>query len=174
MYSTKRNRDYATKQLSERLWAKTRKIGDCIEWRGTVNNKGYGLIGTGSRTDGSRRLILVHRAAWELKNGRQLNKGEALLHTCDNPRCVNAEHLKLGTQLENIKDCVAKGRHAKGSVNGHAKLSEIDIPKIFELFNQGKSSDQIGEFFGVSRTAINHVRAGRTWRHVRDQVVGAL
>lgn len=75
----------------------------CIHWIGAISGNGYGTFWLEGRT------WRAHRAAWKLRLGR-IPTGKILRHRCDNPICVNLEHLKPGTQLENAKDAVERGR----------------------------------------------------------------
>ena len=75
----------------------------CIEWTGVVGNSGYGRVSV----DG--RLWSVHRYAWFQVHG-EIPKGMIIMHTCDNKRCMNIDHLRLGTQGDNMRDMAAKGR----------------------------------------------------------------
>jgi hypothetical protein len=91
--------------LVERFWARVRKGPECWEFAGPTR-KGYGQLGVGSG-----RHISAHRISWELANG-PIPDGMQVLHTCDNPPCVNPAHLFLGTHQDNMDDMVAKGRGA--------------------------------------------------------------
>lgn len=97
----------------------------CWLWLGATNKDGYGVFRIGSAVDGTRRTILAHRWAYEQVNG-PLPDGVVLLHDCDTPPCIR--HTKPGTQLENIADMVAKGRHVPPPVRrgpkGIAALQE--------------------------------------------------
>lgn len=81
----------------------------CWLWSGNVNSNGYGVIGVGSRTDGSRGNELTHRLSYKLNTG-EIPVRKMVCHRCDNPSCVNPDHLFLGTQSDNMKDCKSKGR----------------------------------------------------------------
>ena len=99
---------YPRRPLAERFWAKVDQSGDCWVWTGACAP--YGRIREGAR--GSPFLV-THRLAWELSNG-PVPDGLMVLHTCDNPPCVNPDHLWLGTAKDNKADEIAKGRHAHG------------------------------------------------------------
>ena len=94
---------YATPE--DRFWRKVDKSGECWLWQGaTYCRMHYGCLGIGGRT------TRAHRFSWELHNG-PIPDGLCVLHRCDVPRCVNPDHLFLGTKLDNMKDRTAKGRH---------------------------------------------------------------
>jgi hypothetical protein len=91
--------------IEQRFWRKVRLGSGCWEWQGARNPR-YGHI----HTDG--RNIAAHRYAYELAYG-PIPKGTVVMHTCDNPGCVRADHLKLGTQADNLADCRRKGRRPR-------------------------------------------------------------
>lgn len=99
--------------LAERFWryVEKRSAGECWLWTGTKNNCGYGTIGRGGVTpSGSPRMTTAHRVAWELYRG-PIPGGMVICHRCDRPACVNPDHLFVGSQRDNVRDAIAKGRH---------------------------------------------------------------
>lgn len=90
----------------ENFWAKVPKISDklCWPWKGYINPDGYGRIQWDGRTQNA------HRISWIIQKGT-IPQGLQVLHKCDNPPCVNLEHLFLGTHNDNIADKMKKGRH---------------------------------------------------------------
>lgn len=99
--------------LADRLWPQFDCTGGpsgCWPWTGARNSDGYGLMRIGSHYDGSRRMSVTHRIAWELAHKRPIPPGMNACHKCDNPPCGNPTHLFLGTQRDNLRDAVQKGR----------------------------------------------------------------
>jgi hypothetical protein len=79
----------------------------CTEWAGAQSSFGYGII---TYWEGARRTSsTAHKKVWEQTNG-PVPAGHIVMHSCDNPACVKLDHLKLGTQTDNIRDMIAKGR----------------------------------------------------------------
>lgn len=95
---------------SERFWSKVDKTADCWEWQGVRRSERwpYGRFWF----DG--QLVPAHHFAWVDAGGRPPDEGEILMHQCDNPPCVRPTHLRLGTQVDNMQDCIAKGRLRPG------------------------------------------------------------
>ena len=103
--------------LEERLWAKVAKGDECWEWSGGKNDKGYGLIGL------RKKLYYVHRLSYEWHLG-PIPDGMLVLHSCDNPACVNPSHLSLGTVQDNSNDMVERRRHRTHSMT-HCKRGHL-------------------------------------------------
>lgn len=148
---------YVRKSLRERFCERVspEALTGCHLWTAGVDRKGYGKFWF----DGATR-VATH-AAWMLAYGHRPDG--FILHTCDTPSCVNPDHLFIGTAADNIADKVAKNRQAKGESMALAKLTEQDVRHI-RCANQ--SLDDLATVFGVHRTLIWQVKAGKIWKHV--------
>lgn len=145
----------------DRFWDKVdkRDAGSCWEWTAYKQGKGYGLIGT---ANGSAR---AHRISWRIHNG-PIPKGLFVLHRCDNPACVNPDHLFLGTHKDNMSDRQRKKRHAYGTRNGNAKLNPESVRAIRALAQQSISRRIIANIFNIHPDHVKKIVARRAWKHV--------
>ncbi len=148
--------------LEIRFWKHVQKTDQCWNWTSTKLPAGYGMI----KADRSRKNLYAHRVSWEIHNG-SIPDGLFVLHDCDNPSCVRPDHLFLGTQLDNMQDCVSKGRLSgcievswHGEDNPRAKLTS-DTAREIRLSAASLSS--LAKTFGVSKGTIWKVRSGYTW-----------
>lgn len=176
--------DFSTEALQD---LKTRLVSKvlpsyatgCWLWSGArlkPPSMGYGMI----KVDRKQRL--VHRVSYQVYIGR-IPDGFVVMHKCDNPACINPEHLTAGTQAENLADCRAKkrtrpatgDRHGskknpacvrRGERHGMAKLKTGDVVRIKSLLKEGVMQKHIAEMFGVSISAISGIRTGKLWRSV--------
>ena len=125
---------------------------------------GYGKIGIFGRTS------LYHRVSFELHKG-PIPDGMMVCHKCDNPSCVNPDHLFLGTAQDNMDDKIKKGRHkgAKTGILNHlAKLVDWQVSEIRAHIQDGKlKQHEIASLYGVSQTTINNIKTGKRWGHVK-------
>jgi hypothetical protein len=130
----------------------------CWLWEGSYVTGGYGQIRIGSTR------VLAHHVAYQLFKGEV---GESkVLHNCDNPACVNPGHLRLGTQSENIKESVDKGRKniARGERCGSSKLTESQVCEIkYLLANTTLRQRDIAAKYGVHQVTISKIDRGRCW-----------
>lgn len=148
----------------EKFNSKIAKAGpdDCWEWQGALDTTtGYGLmsaVGIGQRS---------HRLAWVFANGAipMLNKRRSMsvCHTCDNRKCCNPAHLWLGSDSENIRDCIAKGRLQRGAKHYRAKLTEDQVRAIRK---DPRPSRVIGPEYGIRQGTVCWIRSGKGWKHV--------
>jgi hypothetical protein len=151
--------------LASRLWSRCeRQPNGCLEWQGSTVQGGYGRIYSGPP---EKRLILTHRAAWQLANG-PIPDALVVRHSCDNPPCCDPGHLLTGTQRQNVEDAVSRGR-ARGAVgerNSHANLTESQVIEIRGLLVTGLYQYVIGSMFGVGQSAISQINRRETWGNV--------
>ena len=144
---------------NERFWMKVKKRHqcECWEWQES-NRKGYGCLWV------NRKYISAHRFSWILHHGEVPSQLQ-VLHKCDNPLCVNPDHLFLGTQDENTQDRVRKERSAGGiKTNSRGKLSKGDVVEINKLLNSRLVKQvEIAKAFNVSPPTINRISNGATY-----------
>lgn len=128
-----------------------------------IGKKGY----ISCRRSGFSKL---HRYTFYLNNDDGLsaedwilkNKNKVIMHTCDNPSCINACHLKIGTQIDNIQDRVKKGRSAYYESNGNVKLNSRDVEFIRYYFGK-RTIRELSLFFDVSRETIQRIAHDKSW-----------
>lgn len=170
--------------LERRFWSHVDRRGpdDCWEWTGTRLRSGYGVLSV----QGAK--LRAPRVSYELALG-PIPDGLWVLHRCDNPPCVNPLHLFLGSHADNMADMTAKGRRwsASGDLNparlhpdrlargarngrhtvpGRTKLVAADIPVIRRRLKAGESQRAIAADYGIARSVIGDIGAGRKWGHV--------
>ena len=128
----------------------------CWVWTGSKDEAGYGLF-----QRATRHLVRAHRLSFELHNG--ITPGELrVLHRCDNPPCVNPHHLFLGTDLDNARDMIAKGRgrHLRGEELPAAKLSEDQVRQIRA---DPRTQAVIAAEYGLGQTGVSAIKRRATW-----------
>lgn len=151
--------ELTTKQLKS-FWSKVDVCPNyCWEWTASLC-KGYG------QAYFSTKKIYAHRAAWLIHYGySEEYKNSFVCHKCDNPKCVNPEHLFLGTPRENMLDAKHKGRLLRGEQIKQSKLTEEQVLYIKTLVGQ-VSQREIGRMFGVSPGTIYYIHKGINWKHL--------
>lgn len=110
----------------------------------------------------------IARHLWADAHG-PLPKGMVIRHRCDNPGCINLEHLEIGTYADNTRDAWERGRgkipHKMGEVHGSAKLTEKSVREI-RAFGPGITQRMIGLIYSVSDATISMIRNNKIWRHI--------
>jgi hypothetical protein len=142
----------------ERFWQRVFKTDSCWLWTLIPSAKGYG------RWTVEGRKVFTHRYAWTITNG-PIPDFLRVLHTCDNPPCVNPDHLWLGTDADNGRDKKEKGRAAKGENNGRAKITIEIVDLIRSQYKTGNYSHRsLAKKYSLSKTEIGHIIREEKWR----------
>lgn len=134
----------------------------CWLWKGNINSKGYASMhvkGLGK--------VECHRIAYLVWVG-EIESGLQVRHTCDNPPCINPEHLVLGTIADNMRDKVERNRQLRGETHNLAKLTEVAVRDIRRRRAAGERLKPLAEQYGVSETMVSYVVRGKNWSHVVD------
>jgi hypothetical protein len=139
----------------------------CMPWLGYVQPDGYGALSVNGRRKSA------HRTAFELAHG-PVASGLMVRHVCNNRRCVNVRHLRLGTAADNQRDKVIAGRQARGEENGRAKLTEDDARLIYYRLTTGARVTDLAREFGITRRAVRFIREGKNWKHIHSKPRQAL
>lgn len=145
--------------------------GACWPWQGSRNTYGYGRISEGKR--GSCVALMAHRLSWEIHRGA-IPDGMNVLHSCDNPPCVNPGHLFLGSQADNVADMVAKGRQQRGAKHAHSKLTDAEAVVMRTAYLAGTTTAELAARFGRTKTGVTYVLRGEGWRHLDDGLQAQL
>ena len=148
----------------QRFWCYVAKSRGCWEWLGSRDPDGYGRFSAMWR--GTRKAKRAHRFAWEVCVGA-LASTDILRHSCDNPACVNPEHMSKGAHADNVRDKCAKGRAScAGPGDNKPKLSYMAAECIRERHESGESTYSLAREYGVSRSSISAVVNGLSYaRH---------
>lgn len=139
-------------------------LNGCWNWIGAID-QGYGKF----RIDDKN--IPAHRASVLFFHKQNINfSGLLVCHKCDNTRCVNPDHLFLGTHQDNVDDKMRKGRHntGRGEAYKHAKLTD---EKVLYIRDCEKTSEQLAKELNVSTSNINAIRSGKRWKHIGGKIV---
>ncbi len=141
----------------QRFWPKVDKTGNkgCWQWTSTLDYTGYGRF----HVSPQQRGAMAHRYSYELHYG-SIPEGFDCLHKCDNPACVNPDHLFLGTHQDNMTDMVKKGRVAK-------KLTKQDVLNIRQLYTSRKwRQKEIAKRYNVHQSHISYIVNYKYWKHI--------
>lgn len=136
----------------------------CWEWNRYRMPCGYGRI----RHEG--HMELAHRLSYRAFNG-DIPDGLVVRHKCDNKRCVNPDHLEVGTQKDNVNDSINRGSfvyrdNTKGADHPNAKLTEKQVK---EILNSNETQRSLAAKYGVSFQLISQIKRGKIWQHAMQQ-----
>ena len=149
-----------TPKIISRFWSKVDKTDTCWNWT-AKNGRGYGQLKISGKYESA------HRISWKIHN-TYIPKGMHVLHKCDNPACVNPEHLFLGTHQDNMDDMKNKGRQANhvGVSNTRAKLNETQV-RVIRAYCPVITHKCLSDIFGVSTSTIGMIANRTNWSHVK-------
>lgn len=163
-------------------------IDSCWEWTSAKNRAGYGQFTLWGK------CVFAHRLSLSLASREFITSDRLVIHSCDNPSCVNPDHLRTGTPADNSRDMVLRARNEKGEkhwvnryperitrgnthwarkdssrlrgqANGRALIGPSEVNEIRKLVANGVKQGKVASMFGVSRTAVNNIWTGKTWSH---------
>lgn len=137
--------------------------GGCWEWTGRLLASGYGALDL--KIDGKWKGCRAHKISYQLTFGHYSPQLE-LCHKCDNKKCVNPDHLFLGTHADNMRDSSRKLRLRHGSAHPSSKLDDTSVRLIRFLLSLGNKCNHVAQWFDVTPPAIQDIRRGKTWKHV--------
>lgn len=182
--SRKCRSEFCLNHWQDRFWRFVTKTDTCWIWAGAKSDKRYGFFKI------QNKMLKAHRLSYELHKG-DIPEGVLVCHSCDNPPCVNPDHLFLGTHKTNAEDRMQKGRHgdryrgmkalaigletlrqhpekyAHGERGGFAKLTNGRVREMRELYAQGlHSQKEIAKLFDISHAQANKIINRKTWKYV--------
>ncbi len=131
----------------------------CIVWHGAKNVYGYGVIRINDK------LLMAHRLSYT-EHVCTIPVGMYVLHKCDNPPCVNHDHLFIGTQKDNIDDMISKGRNLLGEKAPWSKLNNNDVADIRVLISNGVTQREVAEKYNIAQSTISFINTGARWKHI--------
>ncbi len=159
------------------LWVATppvRTVRGCIEWPfGVSASGGYGTLADAGGEYGTdivtrQVLLAVIGEPPEPPVGQRI----LALHSCDNPPCIAPEHLRWGTEADNVDDKMKRGRHhsSRGTTNPRALITEEQVHEIDALLAAGVSQLKIAKEYGIAQTAVSAILRRTNWSHITPRV----
>lgn len=140
-------------------------MDDCIDHGRKGNSFGYALKFVNGKQQYMHRIAYAEKVGIEVTD---IENGKVIRHKCDNPRCINPEHLIIGTRAENSRDMVGRGRQRKGSMVGCSVLTE-EI--VLAIKSSTGSNKDLSMRYGISAHYVSAIRRGTRWKHVSSEVV---
>jgi ABC-type sugar transport system ATPase subunit len=127
------------------------------------DKNGYPRIST--TVDGKRKTMQMSRYIYIMNHG-EITQSEHVLHSCDNPNCININHLSIGSHDENMIQRNERDRQIKGSNLHMSKLTEDKVVVIKKLLSENYTLQEIANMFNVHFSVIGRIKQGKTWKHV--------
>lgn len=166
-----------TKKDVARFWSRV-NVGDdnsCWYWNNATHSFGYGYININGKN------YLSHRIALIIWNDGKVEKDKFVLHSCNNPACCNPNHLRWGTQKENINDCIKAGRKTNpprnginppihyGTDNNNAIMDEKKVLNLREDWSNKMEAKQLSKKYGIAISTVYQIINFKSWRQVKPK-----
>lgn len=150
----------------DRFWSKVVKSDGCWVWKGETGRYGRGRI----HAEG--RYVQASHLSYRINRGA-IPSGLFVLHSCDNPNCINPDHLFLGTQTDNMRDMARKGRgylqkHPEKTQGEKHPMHKLTTDQVLMIRStKGVKHGVLAKTFGVCRQSIDNIFSGKRWGHVK-------
>lgn len=128
---------------------------DCWIWQESLNADGYGIIKYHQKT------YRVYRVMWERLHGREIPKGKSALHRCDTPACMNPHHIFIGTQIDNIRDMVSKGRQ-----RSRRGLTDDEVRSIRAMIRGGMKQAEVIRLMGLESSTVSRIVNRKLYKEI--------
>jgi len=153
----------------EKLFDNTVLVGECMEWQGPYKLDGnflYGKIryGVGPQTGAHRIAYAFNRGIYERS---EIDTLDCVLHSCDNPPCINPAHLREGDRIDNGNDAKIRNRMERGGQKHNSVLNESMVKEIKKMLNDGVSVSSTAKNLNLSYKRVWDVDRGRCWEWVK-------
>ena len=149
---------------AERFWRLAVPCDGCWGWKGNSNQRGYGQFRVGRKGP----VLSAHRTSYEIHKG-PISAGLIVRHTCDNPWCVNPDHLLAGTHKDNARDCTERGRRAvRGTVAPHTRVHKLTDDQVRSIRRDPRPAMVVAIEHGVAEVTVYNIRARRRKALVPD------
>jgi hypothetical protein len=132
----------------------------CWIWTGWSDENGYGKLSN------NLTRMRAHRWTYELFKGK-IKKGAVICHTCDITACVNPDHLYEGTQADNVRDRVLRGRGGSHKIAGeNSKNSKLKKEDVWEIRSSKQTLSFLAKKFGIGTSQVHRIKTNKSWKGI--------
>jgi hypothetical protein len=161
--------DHQLEQVADAIQSHEVTESGCWEYHRSKNSYGYGRIYLAASPGRVAFNAFAHRVSYAFHH-RVDPLNSRVCHKCDNPACINPDHLFLGTHADNMADMAAKRRGLDGEKNHTAKLTEAMVLAVVGEIKKGRSNKQIAERLPISHKQVSLIRLGKSWKHFLAEI----